>query len=203
MVALGRISKISVSFSWSEDQQTFLRHHCIGYTPIASRIMSQTNGTEGLRIREAVRALLIDPDDRVLLVRFEFPTATRWATPGGGIEPNEDILDALRRELIEEVGLHNPVIGPQLWTRLHITPFSDGKWDGQRERVFLIRTDKFEPTPALSAEELRNEYVHEIRWWSLDEILASSTTFAPRALGELMSKVLEDGPPAEPWEIGL
>ena len=29
--------------------------------------------SDALRIREAVRALLIDPDDRVLLVRFEFP----------------------------------------------------------------------------------------------------------------------------------
>ena len=43
----------------------------------------------GLRIREAVRALVIDPDHRVLLVRFEFPTATRWALPGGGLEPGE------------------------------------------------------------------------------------------------------------------
>ncbi|MFM7686187.1 MAG: NUDIX domain-containing protein, partial [Actinomycetota bacterium] len=47
-----------------------------------------TPSTDGLRIRDAVRALVLDPDDRILMVRFEFPDAgTRWALPGGGIEP--------------------------------------------------------------------------------------------------------------------
>ena len=46
--------------------------------------------TEHLRIRSSVRAVVLDPADRVLLVRFEFPTATVWATPGGGQEPGED-----------------------------------------------------------------------------------------------------------------
>ncbi|MDP9465373.1 MAG: NUDIX domain-containing protein, partial [Actinomycetota bacterium] len=76
-----------------------------------------TDPVEGLRIRQAVRALVIDPDQRVLLVRFEFPTATRWALPGGGLEPGEDHLDALRRELEEELGLVDAVIGPQIWHR--------------------------------------------------------------------------------------
>ena len=68
-----------------------------------------------LRIREAARALVLDPDDRVLLVRFEFPvTGTRWALPGGGLEPGETHVEALRRELVEEVGLHGAAIGPHV-----------------------------------------------------------------------------------------
>ena len=39
------------------------------------------------RIRSAARAVVLDPDDRVLLVRFVFPnTGERWALPGGGLE---------------------------------------------------------------------------------------------------------------------
>ena len=54
----------------------------------------------GLRIRQAVRALILDPEDRVLLVRFEFPnTGRKWALPGGGVEADETDHDALRREL--------------------------------------------------------------------------------------------------------
>jgi ADP-ribose pyrophosphatase YjhB (NUDIX family) len=42
-----------------------------------------------LRIREAVRAVVLDPDDRVLLVRLEFPHWTGWAMPGGGVDEGE------------------------------------------------------------------------------------------------------------------
>ncbi|HEX2427771.1 MAG TPA: NUDIX domain-containing protein [Gaiellaceae bacterium] len=41
----------------------------------------------GLRLRDAVRAVVVDPDERVLLVRFEFPNRTGWATPGGRRRP--------------------------------------------------------------------------------------------------------------------
>ena len=59
----------------------------------------------GSRIRQAARGAIIDPQERILLVRFEFPTGTRWALPGGGIEADETPEQALRRELAEEVGL--------------------------------------------------------------------------------------------------
>ena len=39
-----------------------------------------------IRIRQAVRALLVTPDRHILLVRFEFPTRTVWSLPGGGID---------------------------------------------------------------------------------------------------------------------
>ena len=69
------------------------------------------------RLRPAVRAVLVDGADRVLLVRFQFGERVVWATPGGGIEPGEEVLEALRRELLEEVGLAEADIGPALWRR--------------------------------------------------------------------------------------
>lgn len=161
-----------------------------------------TGPVEGLRIRQAVRALVIDPDQRVLLVRFEFPTATRWALPGGGLEPGEDHLDALRRELEEELGLVDAVIGPQVWYRLHIVPFLNGQFDGQRERIHLVRCDAFEPQPRLSWEQMNAEYVHELRWWTLDEIATSDAHFVPEELHTLLATLLRDGPPKEPIDVG-
>lgn len=157
----------------------------------------------GLRIREAVRALLIDPEQRVLLVRFEFPTATRWALPGGGLEPGESHIDALRRELEEEVGLTDVGIGPQIWHRLHIVPFLNGKFDGQREKIHLVRCDAFEPQPRLSWEQLNAEFVHELRWWTLDEIAASDVTFVPKHLHALLGALLRDGPPIDPVDVSV
>ncbi len=157
-----------------------------------------------LRIRQAVRALLVDPALRVLLVRFEFPTATVWALPGGGLEAGEDHLDALRRELREEVGLDEPAIGAHVWTRTHIVPFIDGSHDGQREQVYLVSCSAFEPCGSLTAEQLRAEFVHELRWWTLDELdvaAAANALFAPRALPSLVRTVL-DAVPEHPFEVG-
>ena len=157
----------------------------------------------GLRIRQAVRAVLVDPADRVLLVRFEFPTATRWALPGGGLEHGESHVEALRRELEEEVGLVDAVIGPQIWHRLHIVPFLNGEFDGQREQIHLVHSDAFEPEPRLSWEQMNAEFVHELRWWTVDEIAASDAHFVPGELHTLLSTLLRDGPPNVPVDVSI
>lgn len=115
------------------------------------------------RLRDAVRALVVDPGRRVLLVRFEFPRWTGWATPGGGISPGESDEDALRRELAEETGLDEFDLGPLVWRRTHL--FELGEWDGQVERYYLVRVPEFVPTPRLTWEELNDEYVTAVRWW--------------------------------------
>ncbi len=138
-----------------------------------------------LNLRHGVRALIFDDDDHVLLVRFQFPTATVWGLPGGGLEPDEELLAGLRRELREEVGLVDVAIGPHVWTREHVIPMTTGH-DGQRDQIFLVRMPRFEPDPQIGWEALRAEYVHEIRWWSLDAIdeavTSSKVLFAPRRL---------------------
>jgi 8-oxo-dGTP diphosphatase len=158
---------------------------------------------DGLRIREAARALILDPEDRVLLVRFEFPGGTRWALPGGGLEPGETPLDAIRRELIEEVGLAEVEIGPHVWTRVHVIPFINGRFDGQREKIHLVRTPAFEPRPTLTWEQLNAEYMFELRWWTLPEIAASPVIFAPAALPEHLSEIVAGRLPIAPIDVGV
>ena len=156
-----------------------------------------------LRIRPAARALVLTPSKHILLVRFEFPAGTRWALPGGGLDDGEDHMTALRRELIEEVGLHNPEIGPHIWTREHRIPFINGQWDGQREHIHLVQVPEiFEPQPSLDWDTLNAEYLFELRWWHIDEIAsASETTFVPAGLHAHSIDIIENRIPSSPINV--
>ena len=157
----------------------------------------------GLRLREAARAVVLDPARRILLVRFEFPERSLWACPGGGLEPGETHEDAVRRELCEEAGLELIDLGPCIWTRTHVRPMFGGRWDGQVERFFLVEADAFEPTPHLTPDQLRAEGVTDIRWWTPAELDATTALHAPRDLPNLVRRLRVDGPPREPIDAGV
>ena len=158
--------------------------------------------SSGLPLRQAVRALVVDDRERVLLVRFVFPDRDVWATPGGGIEPDEPDEQALRRELLEECGLEQPELGPIVWERTHWWTGMEG-FAGQTERYTLVRTVAFEPAPRWTPEQLAAEGVAEVRWWTPAELAATDTVFAPRRLPELLGALLENGPPPEPVDVGV
>lgn len=150
----------------------------------------------GLPLRPAVRALVLDPDDRAILVRYVDDV---WAVPGGGAGPGEPDEAVLQRELAEELGLDDYELGPCLWTREHW--FADmAAWGGQSERIYLVRAGRFEAAPRL---DLAAENVEELRWWTLDELLSADAKFAPRNLPALLRGLLAGGPPLEPRDVGV
>ena len=153
----------------------------------------------GLPLREAVRALVLDPRDRVLLVRFDWPDKSVWAPPGGGVEEGERDEDAIARELAEELGLDDDVAGPCVWRRTHWFVGMPG-WAGQVERLHLVRAPAFEPAPRV---DLRTEGVGGLRWWTLDELADADAVFAPRRLPALLRELVENGAPTEPIEVGV
>jgi hypothetical protein len=83
--------------------------------------------------------------------------------------------------------------------------FFDGKWDGQREHVHLVRlADRFDPRPAVGWDVLRSEYLHEIRWWAVDELgERTDIVWVPGDLPRLLADLERHGTPSEPIEVGV
>lgn len=116
-----------------------------------------------------------------------------WIMPGGRIEPGEDDVMALNRELREETGRADFEVGPLLWIRQGTVARSDGPLI-EEERFFLVRCEHFTPdAEGLEAEE--RSRLLRFRWWSLPEIQESVDAFVPRELGSLLAELERHGPP--------
>lgn len=156
-----------------------------------------------LRRRSTVRVLVVDEDERLLLVGDSDPgTGARWwITPGGGIDPGESEIDAVVRELHEETGLvvaEPQIIGP-LATRRVWHGYSDVVVD-QHDTFYAVRTPAFKPVPAdLTEEELVT--VHGLRWWSPAEIRDTDEVIWPVDLVDLLALI--DGTLLDPVDEAL
>jgi 8-oxo-dGTP pyrophosphatase MutT (NUDIX family) len=150
----------------------------------------------------AARVLLLDPDDRVLLARWEADGETWWTAPGGGLNPGETHQEAANRELAEEIGLVAVPLGAPIWIREHVYQWKDAT-QRQRElfyecRVPFLDLETLSPIGPHSPEEVGH------RWWSLDEIeRATDEVFAPRKLALFLRRLLTEGPPPDPIDVGL
>lgn len=146
--------------------------------------------------REAVRALVLTPERELLLLRKRGrgPDRSFWLTPGGGIQPGEDPLACLRRELREELGLDHFEPGPLIWRRRHVMPWSTGPVV-QREHYYAIELPKFTPTMT-DPVELRT--IEEMRWWPLHELAGTSEVVNPVRLSAIVEGYLRNGAPSDP-----
>ena len=154
--------------------------------------------------RRAIRAVLLTPEGRILLMRIQDPASRRqvWLTPGGAVERGESAEAGLRRELKEETGLQEVRVGPLLWTRTHEFAWN-GRAISQREEFYLVETALFGPT--IEDNPARGERLafREFRWWSAEDIRNTSEQFAPRRLADLLESLIRTGPPEEPFDAGV
>jgi ADP-ribose pyrophosphatase YjhB (NUDIX family) len=162
-----------------------------------------------LNLRAAVRALILDGDDHVLLCRFVRPhpavpdgAPAVWAAPGGGVEPGEDGLSALRRELREETGLAIAGDPPHVWHQV-VAGRTPG-FDGIVNDYYLVRAARFEPRGDFGADQLAAEHIADFRWWRPAEIAdyRGPDLFSPRDLATPLTALLTSGIPAAPVVLG-
>jgi 8-oxo-dGTP pyrophosphatase MutT (NUDIX family) len=152
--------------------------------------------------RSGVRALITDPDGRILLMRVRDavaldasdPVTDYWITVGGGVEPGETFETAIVREIFEETGHVIDDPGPCIWRRRKSVTDAAGVTRAVDERYFWC--------PLLSAElndayltQYERSYIQEFRWWAIDDPDLRSIRIFPADFADAARCVLRHGRP--------
>ena len=148
-----------------------------------------------------VKLLLLDENDRVLLIRSIDPRsgARRWYPVGGGVETGESLQEAASREAHEETGLSPLPVGSLIWTRDHTYTYG-GRTVDVHEDWLLHRVPHFEPRPA-RLSEYEAKTIAGFGWWAAVDLSRTADTVFPPRLGGLLSGLLRDGAPRVPVDI--
>jgi 8-oxo-dGTP pyrophosphatase MutT (NUDIX family) len=139
--------------------------------------------------RQAGRVLVIDPAGRVLLLQgFDpaRPGTLHWVTIGGGTDHGEGTAQAALRELWEESGIKasaDELIGP-VWHRTTEFSFAGMRF-WQEEDYYVLRVGEVQVTLA-NLDPLERDTITGYGWWSRDELAATTESFFPAELPELM-----------------
>jgi len=136
------------------------------------------------------RILLFDEDGNILLFLTTAPDTSmiaRWVTPGGGVDPGEDHVDAASRELFEETGLVITDPGTPVWHLDFVVEWDNADHDTGHAEYYVVRTTRFEPSRAGWTDDEKVDTL-DSRWWSLADLRSTTEPFEPAQLIELVAK---------------
>jgi len=134
-----------------------------------------------------VRVIVLDEENRILMVKHVHPERTVWMVPGGGIEEGESSAQAAVREVWEETGLEVEITC-LVW---HVEEVSER---GQRFVNFFRATVtggqmKLGHDPELGDSE---QVLADIRFMSREEVAALENLY-PEFLRHELWQHLEQG----------
>lgn len=157
-----------------------------------------------MKIRKRSSALLISPENKLFLLKFEFAFLnhgkTLWVIPGGGVEEGETFEQGLQRELYEELGLDIVVAEPHVFFRRMPFTNKSGEEFISDERYFIVKVpDEKAFFDNMSVGETK--LTKEGKWWSVDDIRLSDEEFFTDDLDIILEDIISDNLTTTPQEI--
>jgi 8-oxo-dGTP pyrophosphatase MutT (NUDIX family) len=155
--------------------------------------------------RQVARVALLEPEGRVLMIQARDPgnvaAGHHWHLPGGGLDPHEEAVDAIRRELLEETGIAAVDVGPCVVTQ-HVRFTFGGMQFEQDERIHVAWTDAAHEVRPHGLEALEVVAFLGTRWWHAHDVAGTDEVIYPPRLAEVLDDLCAGRVPAAPLDWG-
>jgi putative (di)nucleoside polyphosphate hydrolase len=135
------------------------------------------------------------PDKCEFFVAHRSDIKNAWQFPQGGIDEGETPKDALRRELLEEIGCDNvEVLGefPE-WISYDFPKKSRGKtypFDGQTQKYFLVRLKE---TAVINLQAYDVPEFEEYEFVEYEDLFKKVTYFKRKVYRKVIDYFIEEG----------
>ncbi len=142
-----------------------------------------------LRVRRSARIVVLAPDDRALMFRFNvMGRLPFWVTAGGECEAGETFEQAARRELFEETGIiGDPGVQIARTTPEFITV--EGEAVQADERYYILRVPEAK-IDISGHTALEQEVMTQHRWFTLAELSDWHEAVFPENLEQIIREAI-------------
>ena len=163
-----------------------------------------------LLVRKSVKALLLNNNDELLLIRANDPKTTSadgvyhgpfWYLAGGKLEQGETLQEAAIREIKEETGIDKLTLGPIVWHGSYNLRLN-GTLTHMQQTFIVARTPQTTLAPT-ALTEWEKTSITDMAWFSLEKIQNFHEIIYPTLLPSYLPDIIAGNYPSSPIELDL
>ena len=144
-------------------------------------MVNVTNQSKNLPLRLGVGIVLLNRENNVFVGKRIDNPKNSWQMPQGGVDENEDFLQAAKRELEEETGVKSVKLIKELdgWFKYDLPEYLlgklwEGKYRGQKQKWFVM---KFLGKSSEINVKTKNPEFFEWKWIELSQLASIAVHF--------------------------
>ena len=144
-------------------------------------MVNVTNQTKNLPLRLGVGIVLLNHENNIFVGKRIDNPKNSWQMPQGGVDENEDFLQAAKRELEEETGVKSVKLIKELdgWFKYDLPEYLlgkiwEGKYRGQKQKWFVM---KFLGKSSEINVKTKNPEFFEWKWIELSQLASIAVHF--------------------------
>jgi putative (di)nucleoside polyphosphate hydrolase len=151
------------------------------------------NKSKQLPLRNGVGIILLNNENKIFVGKRIDNPKNFWQMPQGGVNENEDLLHAAKRELNEETSIKSIKLIKELneWLEYELPKnllgkVLDGKYRGQKQKWFIM---KFVGTEDEINVKTKNPEFLDWKWIEASELASTAVSFKVNLYKKLKEKL--------------